>query len=77
MNENNEQVENTASEITQQEVTESTEENSGLNITDLAQVKMIIDVAASRGAFKPAEMTIIGATYNKIVSFLESVTKGN
>lgn len=64
-------------EITSTEATESTGEKQTLNINDLAQVKVIIDVAASRGAFKPAEMTIVGETYNKISSFLEAATKGN
>lgn len=57
-------------------VTENKSESEGLNISDLAQVKMIIDVAASRGAFKPQEMTVVGATYTKISSFIESITKG-
>lgn len=76
-----EQVENVETSVTeivnQAETDDQTSDATGLNITDLAQVKMIIDVAASRGAFKPAEMTIVGATYTKITTFLESITKGN
>jgi hypothetical protein len=34
-------------------------------------MKSIIDVASSRGAFKPAEMTIVGQTYSKLMAFLE------
>ena len=33
----------------------------------------IIDVASSRGAFKPNEMVQIGQTYNKLDSFLAAV----
>ncbi len=46
-----------------------------LNIADLSAMKMIIDVASSRGAFKPAEMTIVGQTYTKLSNFLDSVSK--
>lgn len=42
-----------------------------LTLNDLAAIKSIIDVASSRGAFKPAEMTIVGQTYNKLMAFLE------
>jgi hypothetical protein len=46
-----------------------------LNIADLSAMKMIIDVASSRGAFKPAEMTVVGQTYTKLSNFLDSVSK--
>lgn len=42
-----------------------------LTLNDLAAMKSIIDVASSRGAFKPAEMTIVGQTYSKLMAFLE------
>lgn len=47
-----------------------------LNINDLAAMKSIIDIASSRGAFKPNEMMAVGQTYNKLTAFLEAVTKG-
>lgn len=47
-----------------------------LNINDLAAMKMIIDIASSRGAFKPAEMMAVGQTYNKLTAFLNAVSKG-
>jgi hypothetical protein len=40
---------------------------------DLQALKTIIDVASSRGAFKPNEMVQIGQTYNKLDSFLAAV----
>lgn len=51
------------------------QEAAELNISDLNALKTIIDVASSRGAFKPSEMTIIGQTYNKLSNFLDSVAK--
>lgn len=47
-----------------------------LNINDLSAMKMIIDIASSRGAFKPAEMMAVGQTYNKLTAFLNAVSKG-
>ena len=34
-----------------------------LTVQDLNAIKQIIDVASSRGAFKPNEMTVVGQTY--------------
>lgn len=48
---------------------------SDLNISDLVALKSIIDVATQRGAFKAAEMEAVGKTYNKLNSFLETVSK--
>jgi len=44
-----------------------------LTVNDLNALKQIIDVASSRGAFKPSEMTVIGSTYNKLEAFLNAV----
>ena len=38
-------------------------------------MKTIIDLASSRGAFKPNEMVAVGQTYNKLVNFLNQVAK--
>ena len=46
-----------------------------LNIQDLNAMKVIIDIASSRGAFKPNEMIIVGQTYTKLTTFLETVAK--
>ena len=45
-----------------------------LTIQDLATLKQIIDVASSRGAFKPNEMMTVGQTYSKLESFLSAVS---
>ena len=61
------QVENTAPEA----APASTE----LTINDLNSMKVIIDIASSRGAFKPNEMVAVGNTYTKLTTFLEQVAK--
>jgi len=67
-------------ETTTQETTTAPEiaggqESADLNINDLNAMRMIIDLASSRGAFKPGEMVVVGQTYNKLTSFLNSVQK--
>ena len=44
-----------------------------LTVTDLSAIKQIIDVASSRGAFKPNEMAVVGNTYTKLDAFLSAV----
>lgn len=50
-------------------------ESAELNIQDLNAMKVIIDIASSRGAFKPNEMAVVGQTYNKLTTFLDQVAK--
>jgi len=51
------------------------QESAELTLNDLNAMKVIIDIASSRGAFKPAEMTVVGQTYTKLTTFLEQVAK--
>ena len=52
------------------------EKGADLNINDLNALKQIIDVASSRGAFKPGtEMVAVGQVYEKLANFLEAVAK--
>jgi hypothetical protein len=44
-----------------------------LTINDLNAMKVIIDIASSRGAFKPNEMVAVGQTYTKLETFLSAV----
>jgi hypothetical protein len=44
-----------------------------LTINDLNALKVIIDIASSRGAFKPNEMVAVGQTYTKLTTFLDTV----
>ena len=38
-------------------------------------MKMIVDIASQRGAFKPNEMMLVGQTYTKLATFLDTVSK--
>lgn len=51
------------------------EQGAELNINDLNAMKVIIDIASSRGAFKPNEMLTVGQTYTKLTTFLDQVAK--
>jgi hypothetical protein len=44
-----------------------------LTIQDLQNLRAIIDVASQRGAFKAVEMSAVGAAFNKLNDFLNSV----
>ena len=46
-----------------------------LTLNDLAALRSIIDVASTRGAFKPAEMVAVGTVYSKLEKFLEIASK--
>ena len=59
----------------EQQAPASASEGADLNINDLNAMKVIIDIASSRGAFKPNEMVAVGQTYAKLTTFLDSVTK--
>jgi hypothetical protein len=48
-------------------------ENAQLTLTDLASIHQLIDTAASRGAFRAAEMQQVGEIYNKLTAFLSAV----
>lgn len=56
---------------------EAQQETVDLTLQDLSALKSIIDVAAQRGAFKPAEMAAVGTVYNKLSAFLDTVAKQN
>jgi hypothetical protein len=51
------------------------ENSTELTINDLNAMKVIIDIASSRGAFKPNEMVAVGQTYTKLTAFLENVAQ--
>jgi hypothetical protein len=47
-----------------------------LTLNDLQALKSIIDVASSRGAFKPGqEMVAVGNVYAKLDAFLQAVAQ--
>jgi len=43
-----------------------------LNLTDLANLRSVVEVATRRGAFAANEMSAVGATYDKINAFLNA-----
>jgi hypothetical protein len=55
--------------------TAAPEKSTDLTINDLNAMKVIIDIASSRGAFKPNEMVAVGQTYTKLTAFLENVAQ--
>ena len=52
---------------------ETPEQSNDLSVNDLNAMKVIIDIASSRGAFKPNEMVAVGQTYTKLTAFLDAV----
>jgi hypothetical protein len=44
-----------------------------ISLVDLSSLAQIIDLAASRGAFRGAELEPVGALFNKLTAFLSSV----
>ena len=48
-------------------------DNTQITITDLDTVKTIINLAATRGAFRGEELSQVGAVYDKLTAFLEAV----
>lgn len=62
--------------MTEQTTTAETtqQESVSLTVQDLMGLKTIIDVASQRGAFKAGEMAAVGTLYNKLSTFLETVT---
>ena len=68
-------TEETTTQAAAQAAPQSATEANELTISDLAAMKSIIDIASSRGAFKPAEMMAVGQTYAKLTAFLDTVAK--
>ena len=65
----------TVQENTEAQESATQEPSNELNINDLNAMKVIIDIASSRGAFKPNEMVAVGQTYTKLTAFLDQVAK--
>jgi hypothetical protein len=70
-----EEVNNQAAPEVQPETAAEAQPGAELNISDLVAVKSIIEVASQRGAFKAAELEAVGKTFNKLNTFIESVSK--
>ena len=50
-------------------------EAPSLGVADLQNCAQIIDIAMSRGAFRANEAAQVGAVYNKIEAFINSVAE--
>ena len=48
-------------------------DNTQITIADLDTIKNIIDLACTRGAFRGAEISQVGAVFDKLTAFLEAV----
>ena len=46
-----------------------------ITVADLDALRSIVDVATQRGAFRGAELTQVGAVYDKLSTFLASVVE--
>ena len=56
-------------------MSDSTNTNeTGLTVRDLADIVEIIRVCSARGAFRAEELSGVGALYDRLNSFLQSVT---
>ena len=44
-----------------------------ITISDLDTIKNIINLAATRGAFRGEELSMVGTVYDKLTVFLEAV----
>ena len=48
-------------------------EAPALTVADLRNVRTIIDIASSRGAFRGAELKTVGEVFDKLDTFLKAV----
>jgi len=59
-------------ETTTQEI-EQADQVTQLSIQDLYNIRAIIDIASTRGAFRAGELKTVGETYNRLNAFLLAV----
>ena len=52
---------------------ENTTQPTQITIADLDTLKNIVDLASTRGAFRGAELTQVGAVYDKLSAFLDEI----
>lgn len=50
------------------------ETNTQITLSDLQSLKVCVEVACSRGAYRAEEMQAIGTVYNNLTKFLGAVT---
>jgi hypothetical protein len=59
-------------ENVQTEQQEQAQQPIGLTLQDMKILAGAIELASQRGGYRAGEMEIIGATYNKLASFLKA-----
>lgn len=64
-------VETTEEETVEASAEEMAQEAPAFNLADLAAVKQIIEVSSRRGAYNAAELSAVGATYDRLMAFLQ------
>lgn len=64
---------NNETQNVQAEASASEQTAPSLNLQDLISVAQIIQVTSQRGAYRAEEMESVGALYNKLIAFLQSV----
>ncbi len=52
---------------------ENTNDINQITVADLDTLRNIVDLACTRGAFRGAELTQVGESYDKLTNFLEAV----
>jgi hypothetical protein len=58
----------------QEQTNSETAAQPDLSVTDLTNIRSIIDVAVRRGAFGASEISGVGLAYDKLNAFLNAVT---
>jgi uncharacterized protein YggE len=59
---------------TQPEMTPEAVSHPELTVTDLTNIRSIIDIAVRRGTFGAAEISGVGTTFDKLNAFINAVT---
>ena len=52
---------------------ENTNDPTQITSADLDTLRNIVDLASTRGAFRGAELTQVGAIYDKLTAFLDAI----
>jgi hypothetical protein len=70
------EVQQAAAPETTADQAQPAQNSTDLTINDLQSLKVVIDIASQRGAFKPGqEMVAVGNVYAKLDAFLQAVAK--
>lgn len=65
--------ETTTTETPTAEAQPNAEANTSITVADLRNLRTIIDVASTRGAFKGAELKPVGEAFDKLDQFIKAI----